>query len=279
MITFESRQVRRVVGRLERGESLLEGLVDLAAKRGIVSGSLSGLGAVEWVELCEYDQQSRAYRSPIRVEHAEILSLSGNLSIRDGVVFAHVHGTFSREIGNESDRRIEVVGGHVAAAQVFACEFVVDCYDDIALQRKYDARTGLDLWFDPLCEAEAEAETQAGQGDAARAGAASSSDSALSWSQVAAASGAVDKAASAVGLPATGGSAPPSKRVQMPKPGDDVEHKTFGRCRIVGRGTDGALILKPNSGGRHRKVKLDQFEILGPSKDNGRRVFVLRAKS
>lgn len=266
MIVFESLQVRRFVGRLERGESLLEGFVELAAKRGIVSASVRGLGAVEWVELCEYDQEQRTYRAPIRVGHAEILNLSGNLSLRDDEVFAHLHGSFSLEVGPEDDRRIEVVGGHIAAAQVFACEFVVDCCDDVMLSRKYDPKTGLDLWFDPRAEEEDEKLSVPDT-----AGAAAPADAAsLSWSQVAAASDALQGA----------GSEPPTKkRAQMPKPGDEVDHKTFGRCRIVGRGTDGALILKPNSGGRHRKVRIDHFEILGPTKENGRRVFVLRARS
>ncbi len=270
MISFESTQVRRLIGRLERGESLLEGLAQIAAKHGIVSASLRGLGAVEWVELCEYDQTERVYRDPIRISHAEVLNLTGNLSLRNSEVFAHVHGSFSREVGPEGERRIEVVGGHVSAAQVFACEFVIDCYDDIMLARKYDSRTGLDLWFDPL--AQDESADAAASDNAAPTGNVPESGSGVSWSQVAAASDAVQFPGQSVA------GEPRKKRPQMPKPGDEVEHKTFGRCRIVGRGTDGALILKPQSGGRHRKVRIDHFEILGPTKENGRRVFVLRPR-
>lgn len=265
MIVMESTQVRRVIGRFERGESLLDGLRSVAAQKGIVSGSFRALGAFEWAELCEYEQEEKVYRPPIRVGHCEILNLTGNLSIRGEEIFPHVHAALSFETGAEDARGIRVVGGHLSAAQVFACEFVIDCYDDLVLRREYDAATGLDLWGRSTKELDVEGEPL----EASSVG--------LSWSQVAAASEGTKKQAapkkSAAPLPAAAASKP-----QLPKPGDEVVHKDFGRCRIAGRGTDGSLILKPDNGGRHRKVKLEYFEVLGPKKENGRRVFVLRAR-
>ncbi|MCA9602330.1 MAG: DNA-binding protein, partial [Myxococcales bacterium] len=133
MIVFESQKIRRIVGRLERGEALQASLKRLAQEKGITASWLSALGAFEWVELMEYDQHAQKYKAPKRIEECEILHLTGNLSFRKGENFAHVHASVSKEVGD----RIEVYGGHLVDAQVFACELMIECLDNVVLKREY----------------------------------------------------------------------------------------------------------------------------------------------
>ncbi|MCA9583127.1 MAG: DNA-binding protein [Myxococcales bacterium] len=301
MILFESQNVRRIVGRLERGESVLEALGAVARDRGIASGWVTALGAFEWVELAEYNQGDQEYQSPTRVEHCEILNLTGNLSLRQGKVFVHLHAAVSKERKDG----IDVLGGHVTAGQVFACEFVIESYADVMLARDYDQATGLDLWQGTsLSVVDGElVESDAGDGAAAPAGTAtsrrgrpdpdgSSSETVddgggedgtgqgggLSWAQVAAASGALQSVKPSSGGTRAPWQEPAAPREQMPKRGDYVEHKTFGLCRVDGRGTDGALIICPHNDSRRRKISVEHFEFLGPKESKGRRVFILRPR-
>jgi len=143
VISFESRKVRHIVARLERGEALHDALGRLVEEHGIGAAWLSALGAFESCALCEYDQRAQAYRSAQRIDTpVEILNLTGNISFKDGTPFAHVHATVSREVGGV----IEILGGHLEAATVFACELRLDVYDDLVLGREHDAATGLSLW-------------------------------------------------------------------------------------------------------------------------------------
>ncbi len=143
MIVFESRKVRRIIGRFERGERLPESLRTLAAARQVSTGWFTALGAFEWVELVEYDQARKVYKETRRYEReCEILSLVGNVSFKDGAPFVHLHACLSRD----TDNGIEVIGGHLIDASVFACEFHLDCHDDLGLGRQRDDDTGLFLW-------------------------------------------------------------------------------------------------------------------------------------
>jgi hypothetical protein len=71
----------------------------------------------------------------------EILSLMGNVSLKDDKPFVHAHITLA-------DARGVAMGGHLAEGTiVFACEFMIEEYiSDRALVRYFDEKTGLFLW-------------------------------------------------------------------------------------------------------------------------------------
>lgn len=302
MIVFETKEVRRIVGRFERGESLLAGLRRLARDHAIVSGWFRGLGAFEWIELCEYDQVTQEYRPARRLNTAcEALSLEGNLSFKDGQPFAHVHATVSRE----TDTGLEVLGGHVQTGRVFACEFVVEAYDDIALSRELDTATGLALWRGdstgataaaeasapapsrPAAEPEVEAEPEL---EPAPAPAATGS---ISWAAAAAASEAASVAPVVEVVKARGRSHKPAAPAFVPDPiperrkrvddfddepilerGDWVSHKQFGLCHVDKVTEDGAVVIKLESS-RRKTIKLDYMLVGEPRHDGGRTIYPL----
>jgi hypothetical protein len=207
MISFESREVRHVVARLERGDRLQQALRTLAEEHRIGAAWISALGAFEAVELCEYDQEGQRYRPGRQIETAvEIINLTGNISFKDGAPFAHVHATVSREGAGG----IEVLGGHVVDATVFACELRLDIYDDLLLGRSHDAATGLSLW-----EAPEDSDQRAAEPPQDARAKATESGGGVSWADVAQVSAEPDVPA-ATEAPATAGAAvPPPERLSL----------------------------------------------------------------
>jgi len=68
--------------------------------------------------------------------------LTGNVSTMGSEVIVNA----STQLGYSSYGQRVLVGGHLAAAKVFAVEFELATYDDLMLERTFDASTGLPLW-------------------------------------------------------------------------------------------------------------------------------------
>jgi hypothetical protein len=132
---------RIVMGRLQKGDDLLISLQKICSDQRIMLGDVRALGAVQKARIGYYDQDGREYHFFNREEHLELLSLVGNVSIREGKPFLHLHVTFANDRG-------ECFGGHLAeGTEVFACEFTITEFSsDTAFERSHDDETGLFLW-------------------------------------------------------------------------------------------------------------------------------------
>ncbi|MCD6498660.1 MAG: DNA-binding protein [Deltaproteobacteria bacterium] len=162
-----SRKGRSIMGRLDRGDSLIDSLLQVCRKYSVRSAEIRGLGAFQEVELTAYDQSKGQYLPPHRFAgNLEILSLVGNVTEKDGDLFCHLHATIARD----TDNGLQVLGGHVKQGTVFACEFVLDTLDDVILRRKVDRKTGLGLWQDKIELRPEPAEGSDGQGAGQAAG-------------------------------------------------------------------------------------------------------------
>jgi len=147
MFVAESRRGRRLVGRLDRGTDVLEGLAEVCRLHGVRAAEVRAVGALEQAVVAEYDQRARSSRPPRRFDaQFEIVSLYGNASERDGKLHLRLGVTLSRE----RDNGIELVGGQLVAGRVFALEFVLETFDDLLLRRMPDAATGLPLWREAI---------------------------------------------------------------------------------------------------------------------------------
>ena len=139
----ESRKVREIVGRLNRYEKLPEALVTVARKFNVRAGQVSAIGGVTHLRVTEFDIATGRYKEPLeRHGMTEVLSLQGNFSLRDGEIFPHLHINACWHENGET----KMISGHLAAAEVFVCEFHITAYDDVELVREQDAATGLALW-------------------------------------------------------------------------------------------------------------------------------------
>lgn len=142
-LLVESRQGRRIIGRLASGEDLVEGLLAIFQANQVRSASFQASGVLQEVALAHYDHakrslgKSRWFRTPL-----QILSAAGVLSEREGKPDLRLNLVLSRQ----GDNGIEVLGGIATAARVIVFEFVVDVMDDVMLRRGIDRQTGLQVW-------------------------------------------------------------------------------------------------------------------------------------
>jgi len=102
---------------LARGEDLLEGLNAAVSELGIEAATLQVIGGLEEAVVGYFDPDSAEY-VPTRTGHVEICAGLGNVTIRDGAPFIHLHLVLS-------ERDAAAVGGH---AMEGCRAFVVEAY-------------------------------------------------------------------------------------------------------------------------------------------------------
>lgn len=100
-----------IIVSLEKGDSLRSMVEDLAAKLGIGGAEVSAVGAVEDADLGCYVLADKKYVRRGFAGILELVSLQGNLTIKDGKPFLHAHVAMSGE-------DFAVHGGHLFDAKV-----------------------------------------------------------------------------------------------------------------------------------------------------------------
>jgi predicted DNA-binding protein with PD1-like motif len=141
MLTVLTKPGRSFLGRLAKGDDLLQSLEKLCQEYNITLGEVRVLGAVTRARVGYYDQGKREYYFLDFDQPLEILALVGNISLKDDQPMVHAHVT----LGDTAGRSF---GGHLGeGTPVFACEFAIyEHLADQALTRQYDPETGLTLW-------------------------------------------------------------------------------------------------------------------------------------
>ena len=131
-----------IIGRLPFKSDLLRELNKIAAQQDINAGVVQVMGSLSRARLSFFDQKIRAYRELDFDASHEIVSGTGNVSLRtdDGVPYAHLHIAVADSTG-------KVVGGHcLEGCTVFAVEFVIWPFRGTPPRRVLDQTTGLLLW-------------------------------------------------------------------------------------------------------------------------------------
>lgn len=124
--------------RLERGEEFVGALTDFCKEKNITAAALQAIGSTTEVTLAWYDAQAKDYQTKTYTEELEIISILGNVAVKDGAPFVHAHGSFS-------NRHMQMVAGHVKRLAVaVTCEVSLRLLEGEA-RRSYDEETGLHL--------------------------------------------------------------------------------------------------------------------------------------
>ena len=127
-------------GRGTFGSDLLEEIQGLAAEKNIRLAQVSVIGALSSARVGFYDQTARHYNELEVGGPVEILSAVGNISIKDGAPFPHIHLAVSDAAGR-------TFGGHlVRGCRIFAAEIFITEYSGAEFVRGPDENTGLALW-------------------------------------------------------------------------------------------------------------------------------------
>jgi predicted DNA-binding protein with PD1-like motif len=264
VIVAESHRGRRLLGRLDRGADLLPALAELAASRGVRCAEVRAFGTLEEVDLREFDQRMRQWRPARRFQTPfTLLQLYGNLAERDG----HAHVEAQVALSRDRDNGIELIGGHLVRARVYAVDFVIETFDDVVLRRSMDAGTGLAL-ISHAFEAPSGTGTGTGTGaaipfEAPAIGHVATTPAAVpSWAAVAAASAAVEPVEEAA----------PS--IEPLKAGDLIDHPKFGVCEVERIEGDAEFAQVRLRNQRLVRLSLDVLEVeLDATEADGRRRF------
>lgn len=132
--------------RLPHDGDMLEELNKFAKEHDIKNGFVSVIGAVKCVTLGFYEQDNRKYIE-IKDEEfdtnrgLEIVSATGNISLKDDTPFNHIHVVVADEKG-------KCFAGHLmAGTKIFAGEAIIQKFKGSEdLSRAFDEETGLPLW-------------------------------------------------------------------------------------------------------------------------------------
>lgn len=127
--------------RLLPGTDMLGGLNEAAAELGFEAATVQVVGAVKNLVVAYFDQDSKEYLPFHRYDEGmEIMGGVGNVSLKDGRPFVHIHVT-------GADREGNAVGGHLMdGSVVYMIEAYFRVFDGPAPVRELDEEVGLPVW-------------------------------------------------------------------------------------------------------------------------------------
>ena len=126
------------VVRLDRGEEINEKLLWLASTENIHLAKISGLGEVNIVTLGNYSPETRQYKVTTFHADFEIVSLGGNLTMKDGKPYLHIHMA-------ASDAGGRCYGGHLHRGDVNGSVELMITVLDGRVEREASTEIGLNL--------------------------------------------------------------------------------------------------------------------------------------
>jgi len=135
---FSKKINQQWILRLQKGEEIVTSITRFCVDNQIKLGSITGIGAVDKVKLGLYDSKKKQYNTKEFFEDMEVTSLVGNVSLKDGKPFLHLHITLAN-----SD--FKVFGGHLYEAYICATgEIILDEING-SVDRFLDSETNLHL--------------------------------------------------------------------------------------------------------------------------------------
>ena len=122
----------------DKGDEFINVLTEFAKNNKLGGSHFTAIGAFSEVTLGYFDRQRKDYQKiPIK-EQVEVLSLVGDIAMKDGAPTVHAHVVVGRSDGTAH-------GGHLLAGHVWPTLEVVLSESPSHLCRKTDEETGLAL--------------------------------------------------------------------------------------------------------------------------------------
>jgi predicted DNA-binding protein with PD1-like motif len=261
----ESQQSRRILGQLNRGEDLLQGLLSVCQVRGVRCALVAAYGVVDELQLACYDAEGRGMAKPRKLRGAvQLLQAKGILAELDG----QLHLELSLVAARQRDNGIEVLGGICSGARVVACEFVIEALEDLIVRRAVDRTTGLPGWQEAFSAAKGAASDAPGEtGSTPSAEREPSSPGKLSWADAVMAS--VRAAPEPEEEEEDDGE--PYRPVRV---GDFLDHQKFGRCEVQRVDADQEYVTVRLRNSRLVRLNLEVLRLRYTGDEGGRQVFV-----
>ncbi|MFC5862119.1 PPC domain-containing DNA-binding protein [Acidicapsa dinghuensis] len=140
---MRSRQVaenpKTLVVILDTGDEILAALKSVAGVEHLAASSFKAIGALSAVELGWFNWTTKKYETAVNLqEQVELLSLIGDIALKDGEPQVHAHLVIGRQDGSAH-------GGHLLSATVRpTCEIVIT-ESPKHLQKEIDPESGIAL--------------------------------------------------------------------------------------------------------------------------------------
>ena len=128
----------KIVFRLEMGEGLMESTQKIASAENVKLASINGIGACSKIEMGYIDLNIKEYVFKTFEGNLEILHATGNITLKDGEPFPHIHISVA-------DDGCRAFGGHLNEATISATFEGVMQIIDHEIHRKFNEDLGLAL--------------------------------------------------------------------------------------------------------------------------------------
>lgn len=124
--------------RIDKGEDVVKSLTEFCMQNEIQNATFTGIGAVEWLKCGYYALDEKKYYFTEYDSLVEVVSLTGNVMLKDGAPMIHVHGVFT-------DTTNTAFGGHVVEMRAGVVLEVVLTPLSSTISRTHDDCIGLYL--------------------------------------------------------------------------------------------------------------------------------------
>lgn len=124
--------------KIDKGEEIVETIKSLAKRENISLASVSGIGAVNHAIVGLFDTRQKKYFTNIFNRDLEIVSLSGNITIKDFEPYIHLHIGLADINGN-------MYGGHLNEAVISGAGEIIIIEINGAAGREFNEDIGLNL--------------------------------------------------------------------------------------------------------------------------------------
>ncbi|MBX6311738.1 MAG: DNA-binding protein [Isosphaeraceae bacterium] len=122
----------------DKGDEVMANLREFAKTNGLGASQFTAIGAFQDVTLGYFDWEKKDYKKIPVQEQVEVLSLIGDIALKDGEPKVHAHVVVGRSDGTTR-------GGHLVEAHVRPTLEVILNESPQHLQKEHDEETGLAL--------------------------------------------------------------------------------------------------------------------------------------
>ena len=139
-MNYKSTSDGRYILSIPNHSEITSELAAFCEEHGIQSGIVGGIAAIDEATFRFFDPATKDYVDKTFSEQMEVTCLTGNISVKEGKTYLHIHVTASR-----SD--YSCIGGHLLTARISgACELFIEDYGLQGVGRRFEAKTGLNLY-------------------------------------------------------------------------------------------------------------------------------------
>lgn len=130
--------------RMDKGDEIITGILDICGKEGIRSAVFSGIGGCSEAQIQTFVPQAATFETRKICGMLELVSLNGNIvTDEQNERYAHTHAMFAYKDG---DKHL-VAGGHLKSVTVlYTAEIELRPVIEGRITRQFHPETGTGIW-------------------------------------------------------------------------------------------------------------------------------------